>query len=412
MGSEHPQQSPAWAVEFDFYDQEFQNDPHNKYLEMLDKCPFHREPDLGWHAVFRHADIMDIVRNNEQFSVRHGPGTTYADADTVPVLVGADPPLHTKQKKALAPAFNPTLIEALREPIRAFAAERLDAMAKVETCDLMEELADQVPMFVICRLLDLPFEDYPRLREWVDVLAGATLQKGQTMEADRIEKVGLMMQYFLPRIEAKIALDEAGENPGEDMISLLVKGRIDGERIPIAQILGFAQFLLVAGAATTTVFIGSFFNLMIDHPEQWQMLKDNPTLLDTALEETLRIESPVHGLFRTNRCPMELGGTPIAADTKIGLMWFAGNLDPAVFDNPLAFDITREPRTLRKHLSFGHGLHTCIGGPLARMEGKVVVEEFMKRFDGLERAGPEVPYPYPTLNGPYKLPVRLIAKQA
>jgi cytochrome P450 len=93
-------------------------------------------------------------------------------------------------------------------------------------------------------------------------------------------------------------------------------------------------------------------------------------------------------------------------------MWFAGNLDPAVFDSPLTFDIAREPRVLRKHLSFGHGLHTCIGGPLARMEGKVVVEEFMKRFDGLERAGPEVPYPYPTLNGPYKLPVRLIAKQA
>jgi hypothetical protein len=83
MGSEHPQQSPALAVEFDFYDQEFQNDPHNKYLEMLDKLPFHREPDLGWHAVFRHADIMDIVRNNEQFSVRHGPGTTYAEAGDI-----------------------------------------------------------------------------------------------------------------------------------------------------------------------------------------------------------------------------------------------------------------------------------------------------------------------------------------
>jgi cytochrome P450 len=410
MRSADAHDTKTTGVFFDFYDPVFQGDPHAKYLEMIEKCPFHREPDLGWHAVFRHADIIEIVRDNESFSVRHGPGTAYVDENTVPVLVGADPPLHTKQKKALAPAFNPALIEALREPIRAFVAERFEAMAGLQTLDLMEELADQVPMFVICRLLDLPFADYPRLREWVDVLAGATLQKAQTMEADRVEKVMLMMQYFLPRIEAKIAIDEAGGNPGEDMIALLVKGRIDGERIPTAQILGFAQFLLVAGAATTTVFIGSFFNLMIEHPDQWQRLKDNPALIDTALEETLRLESPVHGLFRTNRCPMDLGGTPIEADTKIGLMWFAGNLDPAVFENPLAFDIAREPKTLRKHLSFGHGLHTCIGGPLARMEGKVVVEEFMKRFEGLERAGPEVPYPYPTLNGPYKLPVWLVAK--
>ena len=295
-------------------------------------------------------------------------------------------------------------------PIRAFVSGRLDALAGLEECDLMAELADQVPMFVICELLDIPFPDYPMLREWVDVMAGSTLQKAQTMEADRIAKLRLISQYFLPRVEAKIARDEAGEDPGEDMISLLVKGRIDGERIPTPQILGFAQFLLVAGAATTTVFIGSFFNLMIDHPDQWAKLKADPSLLDQALDETLRIESPVHGLFRTNNKPLALGPHELAPDTKIGLMWFAGNLDPAVFENPLEFDITREPKVLRKHLSFGHGLHTCIGGPLARLEAKVVVEEFLKRFEGLERAGPEVPYPYPTLNGPYKLPVRLIPK--
>ena len=99
MESEQAQSSGSKAIAFDFYDPAFQNDPHSKYLEMLEKCPFHREPDLGWHAVFRHADIMDIVRDNEQFSVRHGPGTTYADADTVPVLVGADPPLTPSRRR-------------------------------------------------------------------------------------------------------------------------------------------------------------------------------------------------------------------------------------------------------------------------------------------------------------------------
>ena len=398
------------TVDFDFYEDDFQNAPHEKYREMQDKCPFHKEPDLGWYAVFKHADIMDIVRDNKQFSVRTGPGTNYADENTAPVLVAADPPLHTKQKKAIAPAFNPKSIAAMDGPIRDFVAGRLDEMATLDNLDMMEELADQVPMFVICELLDLPFEDYPMLRGWVDVLAGSTLQKAQTMEAERMEKIQLIMGYFLPRIEAKIAQDEAGEELGDDMVSLLVKGRIDGERIPTMHILSFAQFLLVAGAATTTVFIGSFFDLMMDHPDQWAKLKANPALLDQALEETLRIESPVHGLFRTNNDQMELGGFDLERDTKIGLMWFSGNLDPDVFEDPLTFNIEREPKVLRKHLSFGHGLHTCIGGPLARLEAKVVVEEFLKRFDGLERAGEKTPYPYPTLNGPYKLPVKLIPK--
>lgn len=400
------------SAEFDFYSDEFQNRPHAKYREMQDKCPFHHNREVDWYAVFRHADILAIVRDNEQFSVKWGPGTNYADENSVPVLVGADPPLHTKQKKAIAPAFNPAIIAAMEAPIRDFVAARLDAMAAMGTCDLMEELADQVPMFVICKLLDIPFADYPMLREWVDVMAGSTLQKAQTMEQERIDKFMKIMGYFLPRIEAKIALDEAGEDLGDDMISLLVKGRIDDGRIPTPQILGFAQFLLVAGAATTTVFIGSFFNLMIDHPDQWDKLKARPDLLDAALEETLRIESPVHGLFRTNNEAMDLGEHHLEPDTKIGLMWFSGNLDPEVFDDPLTFDITRERKTLRKHLSFGHGLHTCIGGPLARLEGRVVAEEFLKRFDRLERTAPYTPYPYPTLNGPYKLPVRLIPRTA
>lgn len=397
-------------TEFDFYSDEFQKDPHPKYAEMQKQCPFHKDEELGWYAVFRHADIMNIVRDNQQFSVKHGPGTSYIDENTAPVLVSADPPLHTKQKKAIAPAFNPKIIHGMEDEIRDFAIERLNAMAALGECDLMEELADQLPIWVICRLLDIPYSDYRQLREWVDIMAGSTLQKGDTMEADRLEKVMLIAGYFIPRIEEKIAKDESGEELGDDMVSLLVKGRIDGERIPTTHILSFTQFLLVAGAATTTVFIGSFFNLMMEHPDQWSKLRADPALLDQALEETLRIDSPVHGLFRTNNEPMELGEHHLDPDTKIGLMWASGNLDPEVFEDPLTFDITRDMKTLRKHLSFGHGLHTCIGGPLARLEAKVVAEEFLKRFEGLERNGPMMPYPYPTLHGPYKLPVKLIPK--
>lgn len=398
------------ATDFDFYSEEFQNNPAPKYAEMIEKCPFHKNEEQGWYAVFRHADIMDIVRDNQQFSVRTGPGTNYADENTAPVLVAADPPLHSKQKKAIASAFNPKLIAAMEDSIRAFTIERLDAIAEKGECDLMADLADQLPIYVVCELLDISFDDYRMLREAVDVMAGSTLQRGNTMEEARMEKIIAVHSYLLPRIEAKIARDEAGEELGDDIVSRLVAGRIDGERIPTPHILSFAQFLLVAGAATTTVTIGSFFNLMIEHPDQWEKLKADPGLTMQAIEETLRLCSPVHGLFRTNNEAMELGGYNLEPDTKIGLMWASGNLDPEVFDDPLAFDIEREPKSLRKHLSFGHGLHVCIGAPLARLEIRVVVEEFLKRFDGLELSGPMVPYPYPTLHGPYKLPVSLVPK--
>jgi len=400
------------ADDFDFYSDEFQNNPIPQYAKMVDQCPFHKNEEQGWYAVFRHADIVNIARDNDQYSVRTGPGTTYADENTVPVLAAADPPLHTKQKKVLAPAFNPKIINAMEEPIRQFTAARLDQMAAMGNCDFMEELADQLPIWVVCKLLDIPFDDYLFLREAVDVMAGSTLQRGDTMEEARMEQLMKIHGYFMPRVEAKIEKDKASEELGDDIVSRLVKGRIDDERIPTLHIISFAQFLLIAGASTTTVAIGSLFHQMMENPDQWNKMKENPSLIDSAIEETLRHDSPVHGLFRTNNEDMMLGDFDLEQDTKIGLMWAAGNLDPQVFEDPGKFDVEREPKILRKHLAFGHGLHTCIGGPLARMEVKVIVEEFLKRFEGLERNGAMVPYPYPTLHGPYKLPVKLLPKAA
>jgi cytochrome P450 len=402
------------AAKFDFYSDEFQKNPAPKFREMQDECPFHKSEKFGWYSVFRYKDIAEIVRNTELFSARFGPSPRYSTEDEAPVLVSADPPLHTKQKKAITAAFNPKTIAAMEDGIRSFVCERLDAMAEMGECDLMEELGKQLPMWVICEMLDLPFErDYEMLLAWVDIMAGSVFaDNSEVMQQERLVKLKEINDYFTPHIQAKLDKEMAGEDPGDDLIALLVKGRIEGERIPFAHILSFAQFLLVAGSGTTTELIGSFFDEMLKHPDQWEKLRADPSLLDSAVEEVLRIDSPVHGLFRTNNEPIKLGEMDVPVDSKICLMWGSANLDPDVFENPLEFDITREPRVLRKHLSFGSGIHACIGGPLARLECKIVVEEFLKRFDGIERAGPMVPYPFPTLYGPYNLPVRLKAKAA
>jgi cytochrome P450 len=401
------------ATEFDFYSDEFQLDPSHKFQEMQEQCPFHHSEKFDWYSVFRHKDITSIVRDNETYSARFGPGPDRATAESAPVLVSADPPLHSKQKKAITAAFNPQTIAAMEPGIRAFVSQRMDAMVEMPECDLMEEIADQLPMWVICKMLDIPFDqDYEKLLMWVDAIAGAVFSDhDEEMHQQRLDMMTNVYYYFGPHIQVKIDLDKAGKDPGDDLLSLIVKARIDGEPVPFNHILSFALFLLVAGSGTTTTLIGSFFNRMMAHPDQWEKLLADPALLDNAIEEVLRIDSPVHGLFRTNNVPVKLGDLDVPVDSKICLMWGSANLDPEVFENPLEFDITRDAKVLRKHLSFGTGIHACIGGPLARLECKVVVEEFLKRFDGMERMEPMVPYPYPTLHGPYKLPVRLTAKK-
>lgn len=397
--------------DFDFFSDEFQRHPGNTFAEMLESCPFHKSETNNWYSVFRYADILDIVRDNDTYSVKYGPGPNYSAPGTSAVLVSADPPLHGKQKQAIMQAFNAKTIAAMEAPIRGFVTQLLDDLIPTGGCDLIQDIAVPIPMWVICNLLDLPYErDKDMLREWVEVLAGLVFDNDKSGQNDqvRMEKVKALQAYFAPHIEAKVALDEAGQDPGDDLIGLLAKGRVDGERISMPEMFSFAQFLLVAGSGTTTNLIGNFIKLMLHHPDQLDKLRADPSLLDQAIEEVLRYDAPVHGLFRTNNVTVELGDLSVPPDSKICLMWGAANRDPAVFERPQEFDITRDLQTLRKNMTFGQGLHKCLGAPLARLECKVFAEEFLRRVTAFEAAGEEVPYPYATLNGLDHLPIKFV----
>lgn len=393
---------------FDFFSDEFQHNPGATFARMIDECPVHKSDEHGWYSVFRYADIARILKDNETFSARFGPGPAYAPQVGAPVLVSADPPLHGKQKQAIVTAFNAGTIAAMEDPIRRFVNERLDKVMPMGRCDVIQDIAVPIPLWVICQMLDLPYErDKAMLRDWVEVMAGAVFSNGRDeLAAARVQKMTLLMDYFRPHIAAKVAMDERGENPGDDLIGLLVKGRVDGRRIGMSEMLGFAQFLLVAGSGTTTNLIGNFVKLMLAYPEQYARLKAQPGLLDQAIEEVLRFEAPVHGLFRTNNVEIELGGYTIPKDTKICLMWGSANRDPELFENPNTFDVSRDLRALRQNLTFGQGLHKCLGAPLARLECRVFAQELMRRIPEFEADGDAVPYPYATLNGLDRLPIR------
>ncbi len=395
------------ASDFDFHSNDFQNAPGETFARMQSDCPFHKSEDYGWYSVFRFDDIAKIVRDNETFSARFGPGPAYADPDAAPVLVSADPPLHGKQKAAIIPAFNARLISDMEEPIRRFVNSRIDAVIESGECDVVQDIAVPLPLWVICELLDIDFDAHKiELREWVEILAGSVFPTGEAMEAERIQKVRALQAFFDPHIAAKVAKDEAGEDAGSDLIGLLAKGRVDGKRIGNAEIKSFAQFLLVAGSGTTTNLIGNFVKLMLEHPEQLARLTADPTLMDQAIEEVLRFDAPVHGLFRTNNKEVQLGEHRVPPDSKICLMWGSANRDPAVFEDPNTFNIERDLQTLRRNMTFGQGLHKCLGAPLARLECKVFAEEFLRRIPAFEANGEPVRYPYSTLNGLDNLPIR------
>jgi cytochrome P450 len=394
--------------DFDFYGVEFQRDPGANFAAMIAECPFHKSEKYGWYSVFRYEDIARIVRDNETWSCRFGPGPIYGNPDAGPVLVSADPPLHGKQKHAIMQAFNAKTIAAMEDGIRSFVNGCIDDFIDRGECDLIQELAVPVPLWVICQMLDLPYErDGGKLRGWVEVMAGAVFCEDRPdVMALAAEKFMELVAYITPHIEAKVAKDAAGEDPGNDLIGLLAKGRVDGERIGMPEMLGFSQFLLVAGSATTTNLIGNFFKLMMEFPDQYARLQADPGLIDQAIEEVLRYDAPVHGLFRTNNAPVTLGDLDVPVDSKVCLMWGSANRDPAVFERPGEFDIGRDLQVLRKNMTFGQGLHKCLGAPLARLECKVAVQEFLKRVRSIEPNGEPVRWPYATLNGLDRLPIR------
>jgi cytochrome P450 len=396
------------TVEFDIYGAEFQNEPARKFVEMLEHCPFHKSERYGWYSVFRYADIMRIVKDNVTYSARFGPGPSYAPPGAATVLVSADPPLHGKQQQAIVQAFNARTIGAMEPGIRAFVNDCIDGFIDEGHCDLITELAIPLPLWVICQMLDVDFAAHKgKLREWVELMAGAVFSEhSPELQKSGARAAGEIAAFFIPHIQAKVDQDARGEDPGDDLIGLLAKARVDGERIPMNELLGFAQFLLVAGSGTTTNLIGNFFDLMLEFPEQYAKLKAEPELLDQAVEEVLRYDAPVHGLFRTNNVPVELGGHDVPKDSKICLMWGAANRDPEQFERPNEFDITRDLKDLRRNLTFGQGLHKCLGAPLARLECRVAVEEFIRRIPEFARNGDTVRFPYPTLFGLDHLPLR------
>jgi cytochrome P450 len=395
-------------VDFDLLSDAFQLDPPATFAALRERCPVHHaERPASFWSLSRDADVVAALRDDETWSSKFGPGLAYAD-EGVGVLVSSDPPVHTTERLAISRAFKPSVLEAYEPDIRVLVDRLVDRIAGRGHGDLIHDVAMPLPLTVMCWMLGMPEDDISKFRSWVMPMAEAVaLEGGRKANATVVDAYRQYHAYFDPHIERRRHAVEAGEPVPDDLLTRLLTVERDGRRLTQQQVVGFCQFLLVAGSATTTLLIGNVVHRLLEHPDQLELVRRDRSLVPAAIEESLRYDAPVHGLFRTNTCPVTLHDVELPTDTKVYMMFGSANRDPEAWSEPDRFDITRDVKDLRKrHTAFGVGIHYCLGAPLARLEGAVALEAVLDRLPGLVLDGEPQQVRASVLKGYETLPVR------
>ena len=374
------------------------DDPKERFHE-LQQCPVAR-------VASNDSTVRSVLRDDDTWSSKFGPGLSFGDpTNTGTVLVSSDPPIHTDERIAISRLFKPSTIEAMGPDILLLVDGLLDHIADRGEGDLIRDLAMALPLTVMCWMLGTPVEDIEQFRNWVMPMAeGVALPAGRNADHVRDAYVGFY-NYFNAHIAARRIAIDAGDDAPDDLLTRLLTVEREGRRLSEAQVLGFCQFLMVAGSATTTLLIGNLVSRLLEHPDQLALVIADRTLVANAIEESLRLDAPVHGLFRTNNCPVELNGETVPADSKVLVMFGAANIDPDLWVDPDRFDITRDLQQLRRNVAFGHGIHYCLGAPLARLEATVALNRVLDRLPGLRRSGPSESVAAAVLHGFETFPI-------
>jgi cytochrome P450 len=298
-------------------------------------------------------------------------------------FVRMDPPQHRKLRTLVSQAFTPRVVADLEPRIAELTGELLDRAG--ERFDLVDALAYPLPVIVIADLLGVPVSDRALFRRWADALLGQEIDPDRSLREVGEQAVTAvapvmheMNRYFLEFIRSRRA------DPGEDLTSKLVQAQVDGERLVDEEIVGFVGLLLIAGHITTTATLGNSMICFRNAPDAVPAIRADPALLPTAIEEVLRVRTPFPRLARLTRTDTEVGGVRIPAGEVVMPWLAAANRDQRVFPEPDRFDVHRTPNP---HLTFGHGIHFCLGAPLARLEARVALRLVLERYRDIEVAG-------------------------
>ena len=365
----------------------FHADPYPVYHALRMHAPVHRMPSGGF-VLSHHADLEAIYKDTATFSSdkkrefgpKYGDSPLYEHHTTS--LVFNDPPLHTRVRKIMAGALTARAIAGMEQPVAELVDRLLDQMAGKAQVDLIEDFAAAIPVEVIGNLLAVPREERGPLRAWSLAILGA-LEPVLTQEQH--ERGNRAVTEFMDYLRRLVADRRARPgDPDADVLTRLILGESDGQRLTETELLQNCIFILNAGHETTTNLIGNGLFALTEWPEERARLIAEPVLIKTAVEEFLRFESSNQLGNRITTCATEIGGVAMPAHTSVTLCIGAANRDPERFASPDRLDIGRQPN---RHLAFASGPHLCVGMNVARLEGRIAIERFLARFPHYRLAG-------------------------
>ena len=356
--------------------------PYPKYAELREKDAVHWSPLMDAWVLSRYDDIDAILRDHKRFSndarsrtpSRSRRASIPAGSD--PSMLFLDPPDHTRLRVLVNKAFTPHAIEALEPRVRRIMGDLLDQIPNPGNFDLMQAIANPLPVIVIAELLGVSPADREQFKIWSNRRARIlepTITRQERQAADSAAEA--INAYFLKVIEQR------RHQPQEDLISALVAVKNAGDTLTQHELLEMLRLILIAGNETTSNLIGNGMLALMRHPQQMQRLRDQPALITSAVEELLRYDPPVQINARSATEDMTLHGRAIRKGQGVILLIAAANHDPAVFKQPEALDVTRPANA---HIAFGRGIHYCLGAPLARLEARIAISMLLERFATLE----------------------------
>lgn len=415
----------------DLFDPAFLADPYPTYARLREESPVHHLGG-GYWLLTRHDDVTAVLRNPKVFSSELGYGGMMRADESVlaggdptrrraltdsglgvmmqsfsdlRVLIATDPPDHTRLRRLVSKPFSPRTIRELELRLQAMCDDLVEELLEHRVdgvADLWQHISYPLPTMVIAEMLGIPPERKADFKRWSDAIVnGLSLGGGGDMTQGAAGAME-MFQYF-----GEVIAERRAE-PRDDVISLIVQDPGDGdEPLTVPELIAFCVLLLIAGNETTTNLLGNFFEAMHRHPRELQRLRDDPSLVPAAVEEALRYDSPIQGLWRGLRAPAVVGGVELPEGARVMTMFAAANRDAAVF-GPDA-EVFRADRDPADHVAFGTGIHVCLGAALARLEARVAICTLLARTTAIERAAEPVRSLSPVLRGVRSQPLRLDA---
>ena len=376
--------------------------PFPYYYEMQKERPVFFDPDYAlnwghkgvWH-VFRYEDVVRVLKDYETFTSEGAP-----KVEESPLSIGisqTDPPRHTSLRKIVTKAFVPRVINKMEPWIRQVSEELLDKVLDQGEMEFVDDFAIPIPVRVITRMMGVPANDVKQVNEWANLIM---------LNPDEVE--GGPEGFFRAQQEMgeffKGLIEERKQNLKDDLISDLIRAEVDGEKLGDEDLLSFCMVLLIAGNETTTNLLGNTIYTLTEHPEIQDHLLEHPEDIPKVVEESLRYRSPVQSLFRVATKDVEIAGQKIKQGEYVVAWLGSANHDPSVFPNPEKFDIERDNSS---KVSFGHGIHYCVGAPLATLEANVALQVIFSKIKQIRiKPGVKVErFPSTMMYGLKKLPI-------